>query len=109
MKYSELKAKIKKLAKDITKKKAEMKDFQRNNNGSGGSYMWELYRLKSDYRHHHVAASLLRGKTMEEIEPNSQFYKPWQGMYSDDTIKAIVDSIEPREERDEETICSNAA
>jgi hypothetical protein len=109
MKYSELKQKIKDLATAITVKKADLKKYQRENNGSGGSHMWDLYELKHQYRHHHVAASLLRGKTMEQIEPNAQFYKPWQGRYSDDIIKGIMDSVEPREERDEEALCDNAA
>lgn len=108
MTYAQLKAKIKDLASRITNKKKEYKAFQREHNGSGGSHTWDLYQLKHDFRHHHVAASLLRGKTMEQIESNSRFDRPWQQRYSDDTIKGILESIEPREKSDETVRCDAA-
>jgi hypothetical protein len=66
-KMRELKAFLKDTAKDIRGKKIDIKEKQRNNIYAGGQ-QWELLKLKSIYRHHHIAYSELRGRCREEIE-----------------------------------------
>lgn len=79
-KMRETKAWLKETAKKIREMKDAIKEYQRKN---GGCYPTDwtgkdttkpcLYRLKAmqrAYRMTHIAYSLARGKTLEQIEPN---------------------------------------
>ncbi|MDD5649795.1 MAG: hypothetical protein PHF86_05145 [Candidatus Nanoarchaeia archaeon] len=47
---------------------AELKLYQKSNSGADGGYFKQLKYLAKDYRLHHIAYSLLKGKTYEQIE-----------------------------------------
>lgn len=49
---------------------AELKLFQKENCGYDGGRFSILRHLAKDYRHHHIAYSLLKGRTYEQIERN---------------------------------------
>lgn len=95
MKFSELRDKIEQLTKEIRTLKSTRKEHP---DGVPG-----LWRAKYDFRHYHIAASELRGKTREQIEIPTRAYP-----VNEDMIKTIKDSIEPREARHEEDVCSDA-
>ena len=61
MKYKEFKNKLKVDAKKIRELKAKRKTVR------NGLVIGLIY-LREDYRHHHIAYCLLRGRTMEQIE-----------------------------------------
>ena len=73
IKLKELKEELKTIAGNIRKLKADTKTGQKAKIYVGLSQSM-LLRMKRDYRHKHVAYSLLRGKTMEQIEKST---KPW--------------------------------
>jgi len=73
IKLKELKEELKTIAGNIRKLKADTKASQKAKIYVGLSQSM-LLRMKRDYRHKHVAYSLLRGKTMEQIEKST---KPW--------------------------------
>jgi hypothetical protein len=50
----------------VTKK--ELKDYQKSHSGCDNSFFSKLYKLSQNYRHHHIAYSMLRGKSYETIE-----------------------------------------
>lgn len=63
--FQEIKADLKARARLIRETKANVRKAQREGKVSGQS---ELYALQWDYRHRHVAYSLLRGRTREQVE-----------------------------------------
>lgn len=68
---------LKKYLKDqitiIRSTKKELKDHQKKHAGWDGDYFSILKKLSHDYRHHHIAYSMLKGKTYEVIErPNTR-------------------------------------
>lgn len=96
-KMKELKALLKEKATVIRNKKRETKEYQRKHGGCCGGRQWTLIQLKQDYRHHHIAYSMLRGKTIEQIEgPNSN------GDYSLAKVERIKDQYY-------EDVCTDAA
>ena len=95
MKYSELKEKYQQLTKDIRALKAQRKEYP---DGVPG-----LWRAKYDFRHLHIAASELRGKTREQIEVPTRAYP-----VNEDVIKQIKESVEPREARHDEDVCCDS-
>lgn len=96
VKMQELKDLLKEKATVIRNKKQETKDYQRKHGGCCGGRQWTLYHLKQDYRHYHIAYSMLRGRSIHEIEPNSN------GDYSPATIERIKDQYH-------EVVCTDAA
>jgi hypothetical protein len=68
-KMQELKALLKEKATEIRNKKIETKEYQRKCGGSCGGRQWTLRLMRADYRKHHIAYSMLRGRSYEEIEP----------------------------------------
>jgi hypothetical protein len=76
-KMKELKALLKEKAAEIRNKKRETKEYQRKHCGRCGGRQWTLFAMKEDYRVHHVAYSLMRGKTIEQIEPNASTDPNW--------------------------------
>lgn len=65
-----LKAEQKVRAAEIRADKATIKKTQRENgSGSAADLQWFILKKKRDYRHVHIAYSMLRGKTYEQIEP----------------------------------------
>lgn len=67
--FQEIKADLKARALTIRETKTKVKILQREGEVSGQS---ELSVLQWDYRHRHVAYSLLRGRTREQIEQSSR-------------------------------------
>lgn len=70
MSVKELKIELKSLVSEIRKTKVEFKDFQRKNNGYGGSFHYTKEKLQYDFRHKHIAYCILKGRKYEEIERN---------------------------------------
>ena len=65
-KMTELREELKELAIQIREEKAECKEYQKEH---GGKSYFEYRTTARKYRHMHIAYSMLRGKTMEQIEP----------------------------------------
>lgn len=87
MSRKELKIELKSMANDIRVNKHGMKDYQRDNNGCQGSFWYSLYKLRYEYRHKHIAYSMLRGRKYEEIESKSTIVRP-----NFNYIKEIMDA-----------------
>lgn len=97
MKFKELKQHIKNLAKEIKVAKTLRKE-------SEYGYVYGLLRLQYEARHHHISYCLLRGRTIEEIEPTVR-----EGNGANPSfINTIMESIEPKEEVNEEAVCCGA-
>jgi hypothetical protein len=56
--------------------KTELKHFQRENGGYDGGFFKKIRHLSINYRHHHIAYSLLKGKTYDQIEKPAIDNKP---------------------------------
>jgi len=68
-----LKKYLKEQAKLIRATKKELKSYQKEHGGCDGGYYGTLRKLSRDYRHHHIAYSMLKGKCYESIErPNTK-------------------------------------
>lgn len=68
-KIRELKAELKELAVQIRKEKRECKEHQKTH---GGSSYFEWRATAETYRYKHIAYCLLRGRTIEQIEPKNR-------------------------------------
>lgn len=79
--FKNLKIKLKDLAVDIRKKKSTRKSVT---NG----YVYGLEAAQREFRHHHIAHCLLRGRKMEEIERPAEGNEP-----SEYLIKQIMKPI----------------
>lgn len=87
---TKLRNEIKATAAEITCTKSDMKAHQRENSGWGGEPHEKLERLQWNYRHKHIAASLMRGTAYEAIEAPAEGNEPnW------DLIKEIQDAYTP--------------
>jgi cytochrome c551/c552 len=67
--YQTLKSELKQLAVELRTDKAEIKKIQKED-GSGAAYAQQssiLYK-KKNCRHRHIAYSIMRGRTYEQIE-----------------------------------------
>lgn len=85
-----LKKYLKEHAAIIRAVKKELKAYQKKHGGYDGGYFSKLWKLSRDYRHHHIAYSMLRGKTYEVIEsattkiaPNMQIVKEIRDAYTE--------------------------
>jgi hypothetical protein len=72
-----LKNLLKQLAAEIHELKAETKKIQKSGNYAGVQQV-KLISLKSDFRHRHIAYSLMKGHTYEQIEHPREGNKPDQ-------------------------------
>lgn len=70
-KMQELKDLLKQKATEIRNYRSETKEYQRKHGGCCGGRQWTLYIMKQEYRHYHIAYSMLRGKDYKDIESNS--------------------------------------
>jgi|GEM_PF-5309492 len=68
MSMKELKKEVKEIAKKIKETKIKLKEYQRDHSGYDGGFYCDIFRLKHDYRHKHIAYSQLKGRKYEEIE-----------------------------------------
>ena len=68
VKMFELKNLLKAKAVEIRKTKLQIKEKQRAGNVTASILQSSLISLRHWYRHHHIAYSLLRAKTYEQIE-----------------------------------------
>jgi len=92
-----LKEELKALAAEIRKNNIETKKLQKAGEYAG-HLQYSRISLKKDFRHKHIAASLLRGRTYEQIEPKCrENNKP-----NMDLIKEIMD------EYTKENVCVGA-
>lgn len=74
--FSELKKYLKEKAESISLAKKELKDFQKGHNGYDGGYFKLIKEFAYEYRHHHIAYCLMRGKEYEVIEKSHENNKP---------------------------------
>ena len=63
-----LKEELKSIAAEIRKNNIETKELQKTGKYAG-NLQYSRISLKKNFRHKHIAASLLRGRTYEQIEP----------------------------------------
>lgn len=82
-----LKKFLKKQAKLIRATKKELKEYQRKHAGCDDGFYHTLRILSSDYRYHHIAYSMLKGKPYEVIERHNTIVKP-----NMDLVKEIRDA-----------------
>jgi len=86
--YREIKANLKKLAKEIRKQKIDVKESQRSGECEG---QLTLLDMKFEFRHQHFAYCLLRGRTPEQIENNYNEKSP-KSKRDDKYIQKILES-----------------
>ena len=94
-----LKAELKSLAKSIRATKHEINENLKNNTGNAYKFQWELPTLRNNFRHKHIAYCLLRGRTMEQIEPKTN------NAPDEKLIKEIMDA---HTNKATETLCAGA-
>ena len=108
MKFIELKQHIKELSKEIKELKGLRKDTELRRNDPrakyGSGFVIGLDKARYEARHHHIAYCLLKGRTMEEIEPSTRIGNKPNASYIDE----IKMKIEPMEEANEKAICCGA-
>lgn len=91
MTYQELKSIIKELARDIKVTREGFKNSQRAGE-IDYKLLWKLQKLVYNFRHHHIAASLIRGKQYEQIEKPREGNEPnW------DYIESIREGVHVEE------------
>lgn len=93
MTRKELKEKIKSLSSEIKQMRSTRKEV-------ANGYVPGLERMSYDVRHYHIAASLLRGRTMEQIEKPAPGNEP-----SLNYINSIMATIK---EEEHEVVCDSA-
>jgi len=89
-----LKKELKIKAAEIRKTKIQIKELQKSRDYAG-KLQYSLLHLKRDYRHKHIAYSMLRGRTYEQIEPkchennkpNMDFVKEIMDEYSENYVR----------------------
>lgn len=68
--YQTLKQELKQLASELHDDKAEIKATQKENgSGAASIQQYRIHYKKRDCRHKHIAYSMMRGRTYEQIEP----------------------------------------
>ena len=92
-----LKKYLKDQIKIIRASKKALKDHQKKHAGWDGGYFSTLKNISRDYRHHHIAYSMLKGKAYEVIERANTRIAPDM-----DLVKEIRDAHT-------ENVCASAA
>ncbi|MFA5312789.1 MAG: hypothetical protein WC375_05620 [Methanomassiliicoccales archaeon] len=89
----QLKQWLKDTASQIRKVHTDLKEYQRQNGGSMGTYIYAIQRLRYEYRHHHIAYCEIRGVERDAIEkpkdkhlPNEAYIK----QIKDDVLQAMA-------------------
>lgn len=82
-----LKSYLKEQAALIRATRKELKEHQRTHGGCSDGYFSKLKKLSWDYRHHHIAYSMLKGKVYEVIESPKTICAP-----DFEAIKGIKDA-----------------
>jgi len=90
-----LKEQLKAEAIKLRSQRLDIKKLQQNGKYAGHLQCSQIY-LKSNYRHKHIAYSLMRGRTYEQIEPTCR-NKPDM-----DRVKEIIN------EYSEKDVCASA-
>jgi hypothetical protein len=67
---------LKSAATEIRNTRNELKTYQKENAGYDGGFYKKINEICRDYRHRHIAASLLRGTSYESIENPRQGNEP---------------------------------
>jgi hypothetical protein len=73
---SNLKKYLKEQVVIIRATKKELRDYQKSHRGCDNGFFSKLAKLSQNYRHHHIAYSMLRGKSYETIERPNESNKP---------------------------------
>jgi hypothetical protein len=90
--FKTLKAEQKEMAVKIRETKSETKETQKKNEYAG-SLQYSLLKLRSEYRHKHIAYCLMRGRSYEQIEPKCrEGNKP-----NKDLIQEIINEYSQKE------------
>lgn len=90
----EMKTWLKENGKAIRALKLEIKESMRANNGCGG-LQWTHEIMKDKYRNNHIAYSMARGKTYEQIE---SYTRPDTTTPNWSYINDLIFMIEPEKE-----------
>lgn len=69
-KLSELKNYLKVQAVEIRTLKAKLKEYQKKHCGYDNGMFYAIKKMAENYRNHHIAYCLIRGKSYEQIEKN---------------------------------------
>lgn len=69
-KLSELKNYLKVQAVEIRTLKAKLKEYQKKHCGYDNGMFYAIKKMAENYRKHHIAYCLIRGKSYEQIEKN---------------------------------------
>lgn len=98
--FADLKLKLKTLAAEIRDKKSKRK-------GAPNGVVPGLKSAQYEFRHHHIAYCLLRGRSMEEIEKCAEDNKPSE-YYVEQIVKSVPPKVvvEVKEEQNEQALCS---
>ena len=68
--YRVLKLELKQAALELRATKADIKATQKEHgSGAACTQQYTILKMKRSYRHKHIAYSMMRGKTYEQIEP----------------------------------------
>jgi len=91
--FKTLKEELKEMAVKIKETKIETKDTQKKGEYAG-SLQYALLKFRREYRHKHIAYSLMRGRSYEQIEPKCR-----EGNEPNkDLIQEIIDEYSQTEE-----------
>ena len=105
-KYQEIKEELKALAKQIKSKRIEYKEAQRNN-----KLTWriisDLDELVYQFRHRHIAMSIIRGRLREEIEKPGRYNLPNEH-YIADLVEEYEKILQTEMEDHEQTLRSDS-
>ena len=98
--FRTLKQELKQLASELRDDKLDIKKTQKENgSGSASLQQYQILKKKRTYRNKHIAYSLMRGRTYEQIEPKCR-----EGNGPDHKlIQEIIDAYTPK------YVCNRAA
>lgn len=84
-KLLQLKSYLKELAERIKSTKIKCKEYQKSHCGSDCGLFFDIWNLKREYRHHHIAYCTIRGTDRDKIE------KPAEDNLPDETyIQGLI-------------------
>ena len=95
--YKETKDYLKALALEIRELKSTRKQWK-------DGYVPGLWSKQRDYRIKHIAMSMFRGKTIEEIEPTARYEYPSKAYWVNEANAYLEKLVYSREAEDEEVL-----
>ena len=88
---ADLKTQLKEWAFSIKSNKPLFKQAQRDGSDLKSDLEMQLWRLKFEYRHHHIAYCEMRGRTRDQIEKPGEFNKA-----NEDRIAKVKEEYEAK-------------